>query len=103
MPEDAILHSHCSENLKSYKGCSKLTAGRNKHELQWLQDPRKINGGNSDNARCAASGHFRNKGKEHLKGTINEIAKNSKNKNIRDLHRGINVFERDYQTKSNLV
>jgi hypothetical protein len=28
---------------------------------------------------------------------------NSKNKNIRDLHRGINEFKRGYQPKSNLV
>jgi hypothetical protein len=35
--------------------------------------------------------------------TINELAMNSKNKNIRDLYRGINDFKRVYQTKSNLV
>jgi hypothetical protein len=28
---------------------------------------------------------------------------NSKNKNIRDLHRGINEFKRGYQPQSNLV
>jgi hypothetical protein len=28
---------------------------------------------------------------------------NSKNKNIRDLHRGINEFKRDYQPQSKLV
>jgi hypothetical protein len=29
--------------------------------------------------------------------------KNSKNKNIRDLYRGINEFKRSYQLQSNLV
>jgi hypothetical protein len=28
---------------------------------------------------------------------------NSKNKNIRDLHRGINAFKRGYQPRNNLV
>jgi chemotaxis methyl-accepting protein methylase len=37
-----------------------------------------------------ASRHFRNKKKEYLKSKINELAKNSKNKNLRDLCRGIN-------------
>jgi hypothetical protein len=34
--------------------------------------------------------HFRNKQREYLKDKINEPAKDSKNKNIRDLYRGIN-------------
>jgi hypothetical protein len=32
-----------------------------------------------------------------------ELAMNSKNKNIRDLYRGINDFKRGYQRRSNLV
>jgi hypothetical protein len=38
-----------------------------------------------------------------MKGRINVLAMNSKNKNIRDLYRGINDFKRGYQTRSNLV
>jgi hypothetical protein len=34
---------------------------------------------------------------------INELAMNSKNKNIRDLYRRINKFKRVYQHRSNLV
>jgi hypothetical protein len=33
---------------------------------------------------------------EHLKDKINELATNSKNKNIRDLYRGINEFNGGY-------
>jgi uncharacterized protein with ParB-like and HNH nuclease domain len=47
--------------------------------------------------------HFRNKKREYLKDTIDELATNSKNKNIRDLYRGINDFKRGYQPRSNLV
>jgi hypothetical protein len=36
-----------------------------------------------------------------LKDKIDELAKNSKNKNIRDLYRGINKFKRNYQPRSN--
>jgi hypothetical protein len=39
----------------------------------------------------------------YLKGKINEFATNSKNKNIRDLYRGINEFKRGYQPRNNLV
>jgi hypothetical protein len=39
---------------------------------------------------------------EHLKDRINELATNSKKKNIRDLYKGINEFERGYQHRSNL-
>jgi predicted site-specific integrase-resolvase len=39
----------------------------------------------------------------YLKDKINDIARNSKNKNIRDLHRGVNECKRGYQPKSNLM
>jgi hypothetical protein len=46
--------------------------------------------------------HFKNKKREYLNDKINELAMNSKNKNIRDLYRGINEFKRGYQPTSNL-
>jgi hypothetical protein len=55
-----------------------------------LQDPSEINGDSLNNVRRKASRHFRNKKREYLKDKINELAMNSKNKNIRDLYRGIN-------------
>jgi hypothetical protein len=60
--------------------------------LQWLQDPSEIqvNKDNLNTVRCEASRYFKNKKREYLKDKINELAMNSKNKNIRDLHRGIN-------------
>jgi hypothetical protein len=71
--------------------------------LQWLQDPSEINGDNQNNVRHEASRHFRNKKREYLKYKINELATNSKNKNIKDLYRGINGFKRGYQPRNNLV
>jgi hypothetical protein len=94
--------------LKKYKpwfdeGCSELLDQRKQAKLQWLQDQSEINLDNLDNIRREASRHFRNKKKEYLKGNINELAMNSKNKNIRGLYRGINEFKRGYQPRSNLV
>ncbi|PNF18055.1 hypothetical protein B7P43_G06939, partial [Cryptotermes secundus] len=43
------------------------------------------------------------KRREYLKDKIHDLAMNSKNKNIRDLYRGINDFKRGYQPSSNLV
>jgi hypothetical protein len=43
------------------------------------------------------------KKKEYLKDKINDLATNSKNKNIRDLYRGRNSFKRGYEQKINLV
>jgi hypothetical protein len=42
------------------------------------------------------------KKQEYLKGKINELAKNCKNTNIRDLYRGMNEFNWGYQPRSNL-
>jgi hypothetical protein len=53
--------------------------------------------------RREVSRHFRNKKREYLKEKINELAMNSKNKNIRVLYWGLNEFKRSYQPRSNLV
>jgi hypothetical protein len=58
--------------------------------LQWLQNPSKINRDNLNNIRLEASRYFRNNKRKYLKDKINELARNSKNKNIRDLYRAIN-------------
>jgi hypothetical protein len=83
--------------LKQHKpwfdeGYSELLDHRKRAKLQWLQDPNEINGDNLNSVRCESSRHFRNRKREYLKGKINELAMNSKNKNIRDLYRGINEF-----------
>jgi hypothetical protein len=43
------------------------------------------------------------KKKEYLKAKINEIETNNKNKNIRDLYRGINDFKWRYKPRTNVV
>jgi CRISPR/Cas system-associated protein Csx1 len=85
------------------EGCSKLLDQRKQAKLQWLQDPSEINGDNLDNVRREARRQFRNKKREYLKDKINELASNSKNKNIRDLYRGINGFKRGYNPRNNLT
>jgi hypothetical protein len=71
--------------------------------LHWLQDPKETNGDKLNDIRRETRRHFRNKKREYVKDKIDEIARNSKNKNIRDLYRGINYFKRGYQPRSNLV
>jgi hypothetical protein len=84
------------------KGCSKLLDQRKQAKLQWLQDSNEINADNLNNIRWEASRYFRNKKREYLKNKINELAMNSKNKNIRDLYKGINEFKSSYQLRNNL-
>jgi hypothetical protein len=59
-----------------------------------LQEPSEANEDNLSDVRWEASRHFRNKKREYLKDKINELESNSKNKNIRDLFRGINEFKK---------
>jgi hypothetical protein len=62
-----------------------------------------INWHDLNNARHEASTYFRNKKREYLEDKINELATNSKTRNIRDLCRGINEFKRGYQPRNSLV
>jgi hypothetical protein len=61
-----------------------------------------VNEDNFHNVRREASRHFRNKKREYLKDKINEIELNSKDKNIRDLYRGITELKKVYQQQSHL-
>jgi hypothetical protein len=56
-----------------------------------------------EQCKCEASRHFRNNRREYLKVKINELATNSKNKNIRALYTRMNEFKRGYKLRSNLV
>jgi hypothetical protein len=47
-----------------------------------LQNPSQINGDNLQNLRRETSRTFRNKEREHLKGKINELETNNKNKKL---------------------
>jgi hypothetical protein len=94
--------------LKKHKprfdeGCSKLLDQRKQTKLQWLHDSNEINGDILNNVRREASRYFRNKKREYLKDKINELATNSKSKDIRDLYRGLNEFRRGNQPRNNLV
>jgi hypothetical protein len=62
-----------------------------------------VNEDNMSNVKREASRYFRNKKWEYLKDIINELESNSKNKNIRNLCRGINKFKKGYQPRTNLV
>jgi hypothetical protein len=62
-----------------------------------------MNGDNLKNLRCETSRTFRSKKREYLKGKINELETNNKNKNIRDLYREINEFKKGYQPRINTI
>jgi hypothetical protein len=68
-----------------------------------LQNPNQINRDNLQNVRRETSRIFRNKKREYLKSKINELETNNKNKNIRNLYRGINEFEKGYQPRINII
>jgi hypothetical protein len=62
-----------------------------------------VNEDNLRNVRREASRHLRNKKREYFKDKINGLESNSKNKNIRDLYRGITEFKKGYKPRTNLV
>jgi hypothetical protein len=76
------------------EGCSELLDQRKQAKLQWLQDRNLINGDNLSNIRRETSRRFRSKEKIYMKEKTDKLATNSKNMNIRHLHRGINECKR---------
>jgi hypothetical protein len=68
-----------------------------------LQNLSQINGDICKILRHDTNRTFRNKKRKCLKDKINELESNNKNKNIRDLYRGINEFKKGYQPRINIV
>jgi hypothetical protein len=58
-------------------------------KLHLLQNPLQINGDNLQDLRHKTRRTFRNKEREYLKDKSNELETNIKNKNTRELYRGI--------------
>jgi hypothetical protein len=85
------------------EGCPKLLDQRKHSKLQLLQDPREISRDDLNSVRREANRYFRNKKREYLKDKINELATNSKNKNIKNLNGGLNEFQIDYNPRNKLM
>lgn len=61
--------------------------------MQWLPDPKQINGDNLSSEMRDAGRHFRKKEKEYLVQKMNELPTDSKNNKIRDLNKRIHEFK----------
>jgi hypothetical protein len=68
-----------------------------------MQNPNQTNRDNLQNLRRETSRISRNKKTEYLKGKINELETNNKNKNIRNLYRSINEFKKGHQSRINII
>jgi hypothetical protein len=101
--EENLGYQKLKHNKPWFDECSKLIDQRKQAKSQWLQNPNQMNGDNLQNLRCETSKIFRKKKREYLKGKINELEINNKNKNIRDLYRGINEVKEGYQHRINII
>jgi hypothetical protein len=82
--------------LKYLLECSNLIDQRKQAKLQWLKNPIQINKIDLQNLRRETIGIFRKKEREYLKGKINELVTNNKNKKS-ETYRGMDEFKRGYQ------
>jgi hypothetical protein len=101
--ESLGLHEWKQYKLWFDAECAQFLDKRKQAKIQWLQNPNQSNGDNLNNVRREAHRHFKNKKKEYLKAKINELETTSKNKNTRDLNRGINDFKKGHQPRTNVV
>jgi hypothetical protein len=72
----------------------KIIDQRKRAKLQLLQNSSQINGDHLQNLKRETSRIFKKKKRKYLRGKINGLETNDKNKNIRNLYRGINQFKR---------
>ncbi|KAJ4437553.1 hypothetical protein ANN_17698 [Periplaneta americana] len=83
--------------------CCMVVERRKWAKLKFLQDPVEEKRDNYFNERREASRTLRNKKRGYLKEKLNEVETNSKNKNIRDLYKGIKEFKNGYQSRMRMV
>ncbi|KAJ4430976.1 hypothetical protein ANN_19569 [Periplaneta americana] len=83
--------------------CCMVVERRKQGNFKFLQDPVEEKRDNYFNERREASRTLRNKERGYLKEKLNEVETNSKNKNIRDLYKGIKEFKNGYQPRVNVI
>ncbi|KAJ4430447.1 hypothetical protein ANN_22663 [Periplaneta americana] len=83
--------------------CCMVVERKKQAKLKFLQDPVEEKRDNYFNERLEASRTLRNKKRGYLKEKLNEVETNCKNKNIRDLHKGIKGFKNGYQPRVNVI
>jgi hypothetical protein len=100
-------HEYAWECIRKYiKTSAKENLGypKIKHNKPWFDDEcSKQAKGSRLNLRLETRRTFRNKKREYLKGKINELKTNNRNKNIRYLYRCINEFKKGYQPGINIT
>ena len=101
--ESLGLHEWKQHNPWFDKECVDFLDQRKQAKIRWIQDPSRSNVDNLNNIRRDASRQFRNKKEAYMKGKIEKIETSSKIKNVRDLYKDINDFNKDYQTINNRV
>ena len=69
--------------------CSELSNKRKQTKLLWLQNPNNQTA-EDFNVRRDICRIFRKKKRDDMKAKVNKLEDNSKNKNIREMYKGIN-------------
>ena len=83
--------------------CSNVVERRKQAKLKFLQDPTHLNRDKYHTGKRESSRALRNKKRDYLKEKLIEIDTNRKNKNIRDLYKGIKDFKKGYQARVNVI
>jgi hypothetical protein len=77
----------------------RIISSKETSQIAMVTGPEPNKWDNLNNVRHEANRHFRNKTREYLKEFMS-LQQHSKNKNIRDLYRGINEFKKGYQPRT---
>ena len=83
--------------------CSELANKRKQTKLLWLQNPNNQTAEDFSNVRRDTCRMFRKKKRNYMKAKVNKLEENSKNKNIRELYKGINEFKKGYQPRAYVI
>ncbi|KAJ4426281.1 hypothetical protein ANN_27093 [Periplaneta americana] len=85
------------------KDCCMVVERKKQAKFKFLRDPVEANRDNYFNKSREANRRLRNKKRDYLKEKLNDVETNNKNKNIRDLYKGIKEFKNGYQAKVNVI
>ncbi|KAJ4449477.1 hypothetical protein ANN_00876 [Periplaneta americana] len=103
-PEQSIGYYETEKKKPWFdEDCCMVVQRRKQATLKFLQDPVEEKRDNYFNERREARRTLRNEKRGYLKEKLNEVETNSKNKNIRDLYKGIKEFKNGYQPRVNVI
>ena len=83
--------------------CADIVKKRKVAKMNWLHEQNEVNLGQLGSIRRESTRVLKSKKREYLRGKINDLETNARNRNNRELYQGIRIERKGFQARKNII